>query len=120
QQLARRFRHAAPGTNAAGAVFSGVALFTCGLAVDLGAAQARQNVGHLAGDQMVAVQLGGDLLGEAQLAPGRLDLRGVRYRANEVAAHGNEAFDAPLDEALAGFDGIDAILAWRLEAELPP
>src|SRR5690606_1575474 len=117
--LTGRLCRATPGADAGGAVFGGVALLAGGLAVDFGAAQARQDIGHFAGHQMAAVELGGHLYRQAQLAPGRLDPGRVRHSAHEIAAHADEAPDAAIEDAFAGFDRVHAILARRLEAELP-
>ncbi len=94
-------------------------LLAGGLTVDLGAPQAGQDVGHLAGDQVVAIELGRDLHRQPQPAPGRLHLQGIGNGADEVATQADEATDAAIENALASLHGVHAVIAWRFEAELP-
>src|SRR4051812_10653285 len=56
------------------------------LSVDLDAPQARQEIRDFTVDDMTAVELGCDLYGEPQLAPGGLDFLSLRDCANEIAS----------------------------------
>ncbi|MNH09615.1 hypothetical protein D3C79_690750 [compost metagenome] len=82
-------------------VFDGDALRSAGLQVDLGTAQARQDQCIATGDQVRAIELGGNLYGQRALAQGVMGARGVRGGLGKVAAQGDEHFGPPL------FHGLD-------------
>ena len=92
------------------------ALEACGLLVLLGAAQARQDQGAAAVDQVAAVELGAHLHREIAGAQPRTGVRGVRSGEGEVAAHRDEDLDVPAVHGLDGGDGVHAVCARCLDA----
>ncbi|GJE69507.1 hypothetical protein CHKEEEPN_1035 [Methylorubrum podarium] len=91
-------------------------LRTARLLIDLDAAEAGQDVGDLAADEMRAVELGRDLHGEPDAAPRLLHPPRVGDGADEVAAEPDERPHLAGQHALAGLDGVHPLLAGRLEA----
>ena len=66
---------------------------------------------------MAAIEFGRDLNGEPHARPRRLHLLAFGDRADEVAAQADERLDAPVENALARLDRVDAFLGWRVEVE---
>ncbi|MNZ44280.1 hypothetical protein D3C78_619100 [compost metagenome] len=118
QQVFRlRFQLAMGDVDHAESVFHGHALRPFGLHVDVGAAQARQDQRLTAGDQMAAVELGGDVHGEVALAQRSVGTRRVGGGLGEVAAQGDKHFRAPLLHRADRHHGVVAMLTRRLEGE---
>jgi hypothetical protein len=89
---------------------------TARLPVDLDAAEAGQQVRDLAVHEVAAVELGGDLHGEAQPGPRRLHALALGHGAHEVSAQADEGLHASVEHAFAGLDRVQPFLARRLEA----
>ena len=85
--------------------------------IHFAAPQAGQEIGDLAIDQMTAIELGGDLNRQPHARPGLLHRPLFRDRPQEVAAKSDKSGHLTLEDALAGFDRVHALLAWRLEIE---
>ena len=77
------------------------ALRPFGLQVDFGTAQARQDQRIAAGDQVRAVELGGNLHGQRAVLQRRVGARGVRGGLGKVAAQADEHLGPSL---FHGFD----------------
>src|SRR5690348_311412 len=115
---ARRRMEAERAVYAAGAILHGHRLRSRGLLVELDAAAARQHIRDLAMDEVAAVELGGDLHGKAKIAPRRLDLSALRHGADKISAKAHERAHASGDDALAGLDRVQALVARRRKAVL--
>ena len=87
-------------------------------AVAVGAAQAGQDQGLLAGHRVRAVELGRDLDGQVARVQTRVNDRGVGGRPGEVAPHGEEDPQRPVTQSVNGLDGVEAVLARRGDREL--
>src|SRR4051794_8053491 len=85
------------------------------LFIHFGSSKTGQEIGDLAVDHMAAIELGGDLDGQAKLSPARLDGLGIRDGAQEVAAEADKGTRLPLDNRLAGVDRRSPLRTWRLE-----
>ena len=83
----------------------------------LGAAEARQNERLLAGDQVAAVEFGGDLDGEAAALEGFGGVIGVGRGDEEIATEADEDFDFAFVHGFDGHDGIEAMFVGRGEVE---
>ncbi len=77
-------------------VLHGHALRPAGLHVDFGTAQARQDQRIAAGDQVRAVELGGNLHGQCAIAHGRMSARRIRRSLGKVATQADEHLGTPL------------------------
>src|SRR5690349_3572119 len=80
-----RLYEAARPMHAPGTVFGRYGLLDTALSIDLQPPEAGQQVADLAMDEVAAVELGRDVDGQAQLAPGRLDAPRVRCGTDKVA-----------------------------------
>ncbi len=87
-------------------------------AVLLAAAERGEDQRGAAVDDVRAVELGRDVDGELGLAHRLLGDVGVGDRGDEVAAHREEHLGPAVLQGLDGVDGVEAVLARRLEAEL--
>src|SRR4051812_9534936 len=101
--------------DAGGRILDGEPLIGPALRVSLQPRLARQQVGYRAGQQMRAVELGGDLDMQAQRPPCLLDQPGLGNSSGKVAAEPDERLDRAVDHPLARLDGVEALLARRLE-----
>lgn len=109
---------AAGGVDHAHGVLDGDELVAAvGAAVAFGAAEGGEDEGAAAGDAVRAVEFGGDLDGEAGAGEGGFGDGGVGGGGDEVAADGEEDFDPAVAQGADGFDGVEAVLAGRREAE---
>ena len=99
-------------------VLDGDELGPAGGGVALGAAEAREDHGGVAALDVGAVELGGHLHGEGAAAEGGVGGVGVGRGGGEVAAHGHEGPHPPVGHGPDGVDGVVAVVAGRLEAEL--
>src|SRR5579871_4738812 len=66
-------------------------------------------------DEMTSIELGRDVDGQAQLAPGRLDTPGVRNRAHEVSSQADESLHVAGQHSFAAFHRCEPLLARRFE-----
>src|SRR5579875_3513637 len=108
---ARRLRLAARAVDVAERILDRHRLWAAGLHVGLDPAEAGEEVAGLARQEVRAVELGGDMDGEVELPPQRLDPRLIGNRAGEVAAEPDEGLRAAVEHCLARFDGVPALLA---------
>ena len=118
QMLARRRLQAERAVDAGGAVLHRHGLRSARLLIQLDAAETRQEVGDAAVDQMAAVELGGDLYCQPQLAPGRLHAASIGDRPHEIAAEPDKAMHLAFQDLLACLDCVETLVARRLEPEL--
>ncbi|MCY1429018.1 hypothetical protein D9M71_449200 [compost metagenome] len=98
-------------------VFHGDALRPFGLDVDVGAAQARQDQRFTAGDQMAAVEFGGDVHGEVAFTQRGVGAWRVGGGLGEVATQGDKHFRTPLLHRANRHHGVVTVLARWLEGE---
>src|SRR6185312_8920622 len=112
----RRLAHR--GVDAACRILGRKHLFLAVLDHALDAPEAREQIRGLAIDKVRAVELGRDLNRKAQLPPRGIHAFLFWNRAQEIAAQPDEAVYAALQHASAAFDGVEALLARRLEAVL--
>ncbi len=96
-------------------VLDGRALDASTLMILLGAAEARQDEGLAAVDEMAAVQLGAHLRREIAVAQRRAGEGGVGRGEGEVAAHGDEHLHRAVAHRLDGADGVQAVFAGRFD-----
>ena len=104
--------------DATGGILGADRLHLAALHVDVDAPEARQQVRDFAIDQVRAVQLGGDLHRQPQLAPGFFHARAVGHRAQEIAAEAYERMHRAVQHAAADFHRLHARLARRFETVL--
>src|SRR3954452_22173765 len=101
--------------HATGAVLHGHALRHTALPIDFETSEAGQEERDLTVNEMAAIELGGHVHREPQLAPRRLDPARVGNRANEIATQTHECLDGAFQHTGAGLNGIEALFARRLE-----
>ncbi len=118
QGRARRLDLAARSVDAAGRILDRHHLRPARLHILLDPAEAGEQIGNLAGEEMVAVELGRDLDREVQPRPRLLHRLGLGHRTQEIAAERDERLDRSVDHAAAALDRIEPLLARRLEAIL--
>jgi hypothetical protein len=87
------------------------------VAVDLGAAEAGQQIGDPARHEMRVVELGRDVDGELAPAQRLLHQPGIRRRAHEVAAEPDEGLGRAVEHRPDGAEHVVAVLARRVEPE---
>src|SRR3954453_16722146 len=85
------------------------------LAVDLDSTEAGQKITNRPVHEVAAVQLGGDLHRECEVAPGVFHQLGLGHRAHEISPHPDESLDAAVEHPDARFDGIETFVAGRIE-----
>src|SRR3546814_5072307 len=67
--------------------------------------------------QVAAVELGGHVHGQLAVAQRAMRGLGVGRGGGEVAAHREEHLAAAVEHRLDRADGVEAVFAWRIEAE---
>ena len=67
--------------------------------------------------QRSSIEFSEDLNRQPELAPGRLHQAMFGYGSNQISAEQNDRADTAVDDLFAGFDGVDALLLWRVDAE---
>ena len=118
QMFARWFERPTRSVNRAHGVLDADVLFDAALDILFGAPHGRQDQCNITANEMRTVEFGRDLDREARLAH-RLDGdAGVRRGLHEVAAEPDEDLGFAVAEGANRIDGVEAVFARRIEAEL--
>ena len=118
QMPAGRFRSPARGVDDPHRIFHGDKLLARFLAIDFRAAQAGENERDFPGDQVRAVQLGGDVRGHPAISQGVGGVFRVRRGGQEVAAHSEEESDPTSPHLLDRFHRVGPVISRRREGKL--